>query len=466
MKKQIKKVKKNFYFLLLIFLSYITDTALAQETDSNNSSIQNFEIEINSLLTNFSIPGAAIAIVSKDSIDWIGCFGVANFETNEPITENTLFRVASISKSFVGLGFLKLSAESRIDLNTRVKEIIPEIEIDNSYYKTDPVRIVHLLEHTAGFDAAHFYEYYNLNDDPQFPLRKVLSLNPNSRIIRWKPGTRIAYTNHGYTVAGYILEKITGEEFEDYLKINILDPIGMTSSTFKISEKNQSLLAQGYTEDSQPFPNKPFYLRPASSLKSSVKEMAKFVHFMLNRGKIKNKAIIGEKLINRFEVTETTTVSKKGFKAGYGLGVKTYYRDGYKCFAFTGGIPGFTSIYAYIKDLGLGCVILVNSSNVDGFFKLYDLVFKYLVKDSKPTIKPVIKLTPSQIEKFLGYYELRNPDEQLSAILYVLLSGTTIFCERDTLYMQDFMSEKKALIPVSANTFRRLNEPEASIIFS
>jgi len=194
--------------------------------------------------------------------------------------------------------------------------------------------------------------------------------------------------------------------------------------------------------------------------------MAKFVNFMLNRGKVENNVIINENLLDRMEVTETTTVSQKGFKVGYGIGVKTYYRNGFKYFAFTGGIPGFTSVYAYIKELGVGFVILVNSSNTDGFFKIYDMVFKYLVKDSKPPLKPSIQLTTSQLEKFTGYYEYCNPDEKLSEMFYSLLSGTTISCENDTLYMQDFMSDKKTVIPVTANTFRRAKEPEASIIFT
>ena len=466
MKKQTTKTVQICCILLLFMLSHITGTTFAFENDVNTTSLINLETKIDSLIKKFSIPGACTAIVSKDSMNWIECFGVANLETRKPLTENTLFRVASISKSFIGLAFLKLAEEGKVDLNRPVRELIPEIEIDNPYKDTNPVRIVHLLEHTAGFDAAHFYEYYNLNDDPEIPLKEVLSINPNSRKIRWKPGTRIAYTNHGYAVAGYILEKITGQLFEDYLKNNILDPIGMTSSTFKPVDKRQVPLAQGYTENSQPFPDKPFYLRPASSLKSSVKDMAKFVQFMLNQGKVENRAILSEKSIGRMEVTETTTVSPQGFKAGYGLGVKTYYRNGYKCFVFTGGIPGFTSIYAYIKDVGLGCVVLVNSSNVEGFFKIYDLVFQYVVRNSKPAIKPSIQLTTSQLQKYSGYYAYRNPDEQLSAMMYVLFSGTTVSCEKDTLYIKDFMSEKKALIPVSANTFRRSNEPDASIIFT
>jgi len=247
----------HLVFCLFFLLHYPVNT-FASDKDLNKPKNENLKTTIDSLIEKLSIPGAGIAIISKDSIQLIECAGVANLESGEHVTENTLFQVASISKSFVALGFLKLVEESKIDLNRPVKELIPEIEINNPYENTNPVRIVHLLEHTAGFDAAHFYEYYNFNDDPEIPLQQVLSLNPNSRNVRWKPGSRIAYTNHGYAVAGYILEKITGQRFEDYLKQNILDPIDMTISTFKPIDKNKVLLAQGYTEDNQPLPDIPF----------------------------------------------------------------------------------------------------------------------------------------------------------------------------------------------------------------
>ena len=468
MLRNMDKLATIFILFHLIFMCLLNQNikfAYASEQRNNPSSLRKLEDEIGGITNKFEIPGACIAVVGKDSLHWIGCFGFANLANQEPITENTLFRMASISKTFIALAFQKLVEEGKIDLYAPIREIIPEIEYSNPWEETDPVRIVHLLEHTSGFDAAHFYEYYNLNEKPNILLKDVLLLNPKARKVRWKPGTRIAYTNHGYAIAGYILEKITGQSFEDYLKHTILEPIGMTSSTFAYLNQGKADLAQGYTFKNQIFPYKPFYLRPASSLKSSVKDMARFVQFMLNRGKVCGQNWISETSLGRMERTETSSAAKRGFKLGYGLGIKTNYRNGYKYFSFSGGIPDFTSVFAYVKELGFGCVVMINNSNVEAFYKIYQLIIKYITQNVQPSIKPVVKTSPEQMVKFSGYYDYLNPDEQLSAMLYALLSGTTITFENDTLYQQDFMAEKKALVPVSVNTFRRSEEPDASIIF-
>ena len=119
-----------------------------------------------------SIPGAGIAIVSKDSVIFLGGLGYANMEDNIPVTDTTCFRMGSITKSFIALGFLKLAEEGRIDLNTPVKEIVPEINIINPWQETDPVRVAHILEHTSGFGNS--FREFNLDDDPRIPLRQAL----------------------------------------------------------------------------------------------------------------------------------------------------------------------------------------------------------------------------------------------------------------------------------------------------
>ena len=155
-----KKAFAVFVFFVLLIL--ITTGNLSGKTTMSLES--KLEQDIDSLMKQYSIPGAAIAVASKDTLPWIRCFGYADKETKESVSERTLFRMASVSKSFVALGFMKLLEQGEVDLNTALRKVIPEIEINNPFGDTDPVRIVHLLEHTSGFDAAHFYEYYNFDD--------------------------------------------------------------------------------------------------------------------------------------------------------------------------------------------------------------------------------------------------------------------------------------------------------------
>jgi CubicO group peptidase (beta-lactamase class C family) len=148
-------------------------------------------------------------------VEWAGGVGLADRENNTPVTADTHFRVGSISKSFIASALVQLYLDDAIDLDAPVSTIAPEIRIDNAWDPAHPVRVIHLLQHTAGFDDMHFNEMYNVSDPPDMPLGQVLAINPSSRVVRWEPGTRMSYSNPGYAVAGYLIEKVTGEKYED-----------------------------------------------------------------------------------------------------------------------------------------------------------------------------------------------------------------------------------------------------------
>ena len=135
---------------------------------------------------------------------------------------------------FVSLAILKLQEQGLVSLKDKVRDLVPEIEFKNPWSKTAPVLVEHLLEHTTGWDDIHLTEYA-LND-PALSLKQGLDYHPHSRTSRWMPGTRMAYCNSGPPVAAYIVEKITGQTFEDYVEEHFFQPMGMESMTFFASE--------------------------------------------------------------------------------------------------------------------------------------------------------------------------------------------------------------------------------------
>ena len=352
-----------------------------------------------------------------------------------------------------------------IDLNTPIKQIIPEIEFENPWENTNPVRVVNLLEHSSGFDDVHLYEYFNINDDPQISLLKILEQNPALRKVRFKPGTQESYSNHGYVVAGYIMEKLTGMRFEDYLMTNIIRPIGMKTSEFDIKSLNEDFMSQGYTE-LKPTPFRYLYTRPASSLISSAKEMGLFIRFLLNKGIIDGKPLVSEGSIERMETVVSTLGAQSGLKIGSGLGMSIEYRKGFKCYGHSGMIPGYYARYVYIRDLDAGFVVLINSSDPTGPGKIFNLVYDYIIQGKIPTKKPSIKLSKSQLEQFTGKYELTISRGQLFSFVDALIGGRTVYERNDTLFLKEFMSEEEPLIPVTYKMFRRSSEPDGSIVFT
>lgn len=453
--------------ILLIFstICYSQTNAVSVDKSDIPQTIDEMKMKVDSLLKKYKIPGIGIALVSKDSIIWTGASGVSNIETGEPVTINTLFRVGSCTKSFLGLGFLKLVEEGKIDLNTPVKKIAPEIEIDNPWEEIHPVRIVHLLEHTAGFDDIHANALNN-QEDPEMPLKQALDLKASARRVRWKPGTRYSYSSPGYTLAGYILEKVTGNKYEDYIKDAILDPIGMISSTLRYSDANIQLLAAGYMNNNEPVPFFEGYDRPSSSLITSTQEMALFIKFLLNSGKAGGNQIINEDYFDRIGKPTTTVAAQAGLINGYSYGIGVRFQDGFKWYGHSGGGPGCIAKYSYSKEAGLGYAIMSNTFSISEFGKISELIQSYLIRNVTTNPEKVAKISDRDLEKYIGYYEAHSPRQQLTAFLDILVGGITISFENDTLYQQSFTGTKKALIPVSSYMFRSSNEPEASCIFA
>jgi CubicO group peptidase (beta-lactamase class C family) len=430
--------------------------------------IEELRKAVQQVLTKSSVPGAGIALVAKDEIIWAGGAGKADVMDKKDVTADTLFRVGSISKSFVALALLKLQEQGKIDLNAKLREVAPEIHVSNRWEKTHPVRIVNLLEHTAGFDSMHANEYYNTTDPPDIPLREVFAKFPKPQEVRWPPGTCPAYSNAGYAVAGYVIEKVTGRPFEDYIQDAILTPLGMTTSSFRLTEASRTRLAQGYEgAPPRPVPVRNMYLRPAGSLVSSPVEMARFLQIMLNRGRLGDFRLVSPQSIGRMEIPETTLASRVGLKNGYGLGIEADLEHAIKCYTHNGGFAGYVGRYCYIPEQDLGFAILLNKHMAWNVMEdAAKLVVGYLIADVSAPKQPSVHLSEAQLQPLSGYYEPTNPEFQSFAFLGLLLGCERVFVENGRLYRTGFFGKKEALIPVSDSQFRLEKEPEASMVFT
>jgi len=453
-------------FIVLVFCSvgysqrsddFPTRTAFGQ-------TIEELKSDLDSIMDHISTPGAAVAIVFRDSIVWIGTFGLANIETGEQVTENTRFCIGSCTKSFTGLGFLKLLDEGKIDILTPVREIAPEIEIDNPWADTHPVRIVHLIEHTAGFDDSHPNWFYL--DGPRLTLRQALEAKAHLRRVRWQPGTRFSYSSVGFTLAGYVIEKITGRRYEEHLRQAIMIPTGMTGTRIGYPQESDELMAVGYNRDNKPVPDCYDYDVPAGAVFSSIREMALFVKFLLNRGAVGDTQIISEGLFDRIGRPTTTLAARSGLESGYSFGIGTRNEGGAKWFGHSGAVPGFLAEYFYNPDSGLGFVVLQNRFGIYFSSDVFDRVWDYAKSRVDSISLPPESISCKQLESYFGYYEPRNPRLQLVGFIEILAGGTTILCENDTLYTQGFMEDKTPLLPVSKDLFRRSRHPEATRVFA
>ncbi len=414
------------------------------------------------------VTGAGVALVSNGQLLWCGGIGKADLSANRDVTCDTEFRVGSISKTFVALALLKLQEDGRINLYSRLQDVAPEIPMKNRWGGTNPVRVVNLLEHSAGFDDMQPSEIYNRRDRADYPVLDVFKRFQEPQDVRWPPGTRFSYSNPGYGIAGYLIEKVTGQPFDAYIRQNLLAPLEITVGDFRITDANRAALAQGY--DGNPpraVPYKSIYLRPAGDMKASPGELAKLVQFFLRRGRTGDLQLVKPESIARMEYPETISSAKNGLRLGYGLANYTESEGGVITHGHDGGIDGFISSYRYMPEQNWGYVVLLNST-VSGkaLDDMNHLTIEFLSKDFPKPQQPLISLTANELKKFSGYYAPRAPRSQLLAFLGELAGGTWVRVAGGKLECSTLFGKgHEPLLPVGKNLFRGAKEPEATAVF-
>ena len=375
--------------------------------DSRYIRLQN---EIENILNDYKGLCAGIALISKDQPDWIVGIGNSDSIKIQPISVNTIFRIASISKMFVALAILKLQEKGHLKLEDRIKDIVPEVEFENPWEDTDPIRIVHLLEHTTGWDESHLVERVHNHNTPIL-LKKALEFHPHSRKSRWVPGSRMSYCNSGYAVAAYIVEKASGMPYEQFVYDNILEPLKMDHSTFFNDSLYQQWGAETYNWAMEMVDYKHELYRPSGAMNSSPKDMAQILKILINRGAIDSLNLFYEKSILRMEVSQSTPGAQEGLELGYGLGNFTTIYNGFNYHGHDGAMDGGLSQLAYLPEYGVGHVLLLNANNAQAMDRLAKLLRDFetekllLPKPQKTEYEGLIDIED-------GYYLAVNPRNQ------------------------------------------------------
>ena len=456
--------------LSLAALLLLPPVAGAQQKEElpHPKSLQELQKAMKDVVDKAHLPGAGIALVSNGQLLWCGGIGKADLASGRDITCDTEFRVGSISKSFVALALLKLQEEGKINLEARLQDVAPEVPVKNSWESTNPVRIINLLEHTAGFDDMQASEVYNFKDPYDFSLLETFKRFQEPQDVRWPPSTRMSYSNPGFGIAGYLVEKTAGKPFDQYIRETILRPIGMMNADFPFTDANKPLLATAY--DGNPphaLPGYPYiYLRPAGDLKASPGELAKFVQLFLRRGKSGDSQIVKPESIIRMESVESTLAAKNGLRLGYGLANYTEVVGGVVTHGHDGGIDGFISTYRYMPEQNWGYVVLLNSTqSYQSILDLNALAIDFLSKDFPKPQQPAVSMPAADLEKFAGYYAPRAPRSQLLSFTEDLSGGLRIRVINGQLTRSTLFGKPEPLIPVGKNFFREEKEPEATSVF-
>ena len=441
---------------LFLFIPLCLADTKKEEKPKPAQSIDELRQQIEKIMKDTHTPGISIAVVRKDGPEWVTGLGTADVASGRATTADTLFRIGSTSKAFASFSILLLADQGKVSLDDPVHKIVPEVWYDNRWEASDPIRVAHLLEHTTGWDDLHFREYAKQAPD-SMTVREGLDYDHHSRTSRWRPGTRMAYCNSGPPVAAYIVEKLTGQRFEDFVDQNLFKPIGMKTATY--FEPAPGTATTLYHDDGKtPYSYWHILLRPAGSINASANDMAAYVQFYLNRGAVGGKQIVPNADLDRMEVPATTWAAKDGMKAGYGLSNYWSVQEGFVYHGHDGGVEGGLTDMSYIPDYGVGYFFSINTGNGDAFDKIGKAVRAYITnKLQKPSL-PAITALPHDAPDYAGWYEPDSPRVEMTHFLERLAGISCIRFREGKLVTYGLGQWNETYLPVVGTQFRHVSK--------
>lgn len=321
---------------------------------------------IQEITSRWEVPGLGVGIVEGSEIAYARGFGVQSLETGAPLTPDSLFCLASITKCFVASAVMQLVEQGRLRLDAPLVQYLPDFRLDDERYPRITLR--QMLSHTSGMPDMEEDEYDELvarpENDEGAPERYVRGLA--SRKMVAAPGERFAYSNIAYNVLGYLIASITGQTLEEILRERILLPAGMPESTLFFPDVSLERLAVPHLRAPNLCVN-PIYPyhradAPASFLHSSVVEMCHWAITCLQRGIYQGRRILTPTSFDQM----WASVAQRGdppFREEMGLGWTIGHFAGAKTVGHGGGGFGWTCFLALLPEINCGVIVLSNEES-------------------------------------------------------------------------------------------------------
>jgi CubicO group peptidase (beta-lactamase class C family) len=449
---------------LLVALSFAAvcagvpvQAADSEQTPEPAASLEELDKRLADTFRKGKVPGVSVTIIEGGQIVLTKGYGFADLEAKRPVTLDTVFRAGSISKSFTAIGVMLLVEEGKLSLDAKLADLMPELQYDNPWEKTDPIRLVHLLEHTSGFDDITFRHYFLEGKD--VPLSDAVNQYGPYK-SRWRPGTMTSYCNAGPVIVGRIIEKASGQKFQDFIASRLTGPLGMESAYWTREPQITNRLSKSYKNtdgDEEPFVE--ILARPSGSLNVTSKDLAKLPLLMLGRGTLDARTYLSTASIERIERPETNDGARAGLEYGYGLGNMIYAGKKGIFHGHDGGIDGFVSKYEYAPGQGAGFVVMANLGSEE-VFNAGEEIRSYLERNFPESRAAAAPLAPAQLEQLTGFYQSITPRQQMLAIIDSIF-GWQVARARDG--ELEFNDTKR--IHVGNNLFQKPDKAVPNIVF-
>ena len=356
------------------------------------------------------LPGIVVGVVADQELVWAAGFGLADLEARRPMTPATKFRMASHSKLFTATAIMQLREQGKLRLDDPVSKYLPWFAVKPAEPGDPPITLEELLTHSSGLPreaGAHWTTY-------EFPTADELRRLMPDRQAAFAPEVRWKYSNLAYTVAGMVVEAVSGERWADYVQRHIFQPLGMGASSV---DRDVPGLAVGYGRR-MPDGSRavlPFVdargMAAATGITSTVEDMAKFVSAQFRTGTLGGRQILSTgslREMHRIRVLENdwTRGNAIGFAVTRNRG-KVYVGHG-------GGYPGYTTHTLIQLDDRVGVIVLTNTNDSnpsDIATQLMNTVGEAVAKATAE--RPTVVVWDPAWARFAGLYRGRGGDSQV-----------------------------------------------------
>ncbi|MBT2763455.1 serine hydrolase [Paenibacillus sp. ISL-20] len=353
-----------------------------------------------------NMAGGVIVVVKGDEVLASKGYGYADVERKLPVDpDQTVFRIASVSKVVTATAVMQLMDQGKMDLNADLSDYLGGIRIPNQ--TGTPLTMRDLLMNSTGFEYGDTSELTTQDLNREVSLKSFVKDHVPT-VIR-EPGKYYRYDNLGFTIQGYAVEQVSGMPFENYIRDHILEPLGMSNSGFRLTPQMKEHLAVPYNVVGEPiteYATVPTVL-PAGSMFSTGSDMAKFMMAHLNGGQLGNARILNETTVAEMHKPQLA-IHPKLPNMAYGFEYSNQHiYNGYNVLEKGGDVDGYHSDMWLLPDEQVGVYVNVNK-DFDFRVPLFEAFMDHYYPE---TSSPDTSLTPAEqsLAKFEGVYsDLRN----------------------------------------------------------
>ncbi len=382
--------RKKIVLLVLTLLALLVYTAWPKvpEPPESVNTITELDAYLEKLVNSGTPQGLSMVIVKNDSIVYSKGFGWADAPRKIRATPQSVYHWWSITKIPTAIAILQLQEQGKLGLDDAVSDYLPFFKVKYPSAESSAITIRQLLTHSSGLPDASpisFTKWVHHDGDPHLDQTAFTAkVFPDYASLEFEPGQDTAYTNIGYMLLGTIIEKVIGQSYRDYIRHNILEPLGMKQTDFIYTSEMESYEAAGshpafdlmspllYTmmgSSIRETSKKHIWLKrvytdqePSSALLGSAMDAARLVRTYLNKGILDGQRILSEKSIgfmtNDSHVAEANDDGSYFFRQGIGWQVFKE-KSGYKL-EHAGGGPGFYTLMQIYPDDDLGLILFCN----------------------------------------------------------------------------------------------------------